>query len=400
MDISTLQGNLDFVKSLYLLKEWKDEDCRDTILEAIEECNQKIKKAFGMSLHILDEHKPSVEAVEKVVRKFPSTLSYVYEEDGCLPIQTAASTDGFEYVPVLAKEGVKHKVGGEDARGGLLRIDPKSIHESNTLQILSTVGDNGDEEYDKKDAMRVNVMKELRKLGLFVKKDIQEQKLLGLSCWKGAKQRFEYLVRWDPDALIEPIYENKSLLHSMSLESDDRIIMALKAGFEYHPNIGGLLFIKDDEGTTGLDYMFNELVGEIVMSLLYDILSPNCDYPILHHVFIKAPQHINLFMRKFRWAYHLKDHNGRTLHQTVLAAGPDIMKANDILLTTLTDNQIQTKDPITTLYPFAAMAVGEHADLESTFYLLRRQPSVMDRHSRSESNSIRNRRRKKRKVEK
>ena len=104
-------------------------------------------------------------------------------------------------------------------------------------------------------------------------------------------------------------------------------------------------------------------------------------------------------MRKFRWAYHLKDHNGRTLHQAVLAAGPDIMNANDILLTTLTDNQIQTKDPITTLYPFAAMAVGEHADLESTFYLLRRQPSVMNRHSRSESNSIRNRRRKKRKVE-
>ena len=99
-------------------------------------------------------------------------------------------------------------------------------------------------------------------------------------------------------------------------------------------------------------------------------------------------------MRKFPWAYHLKDHNGRTLHQAVLAAGPNVMNANDILLATLTDNQIQTKDPITTLYPFAAMAVGEHADLEQCYYLLRRQPSVMDKRSRAGKTHRRKKRKK------
>ena len=70
----------------------------------------------------------------------------------------------------------------------------------------------------------------------------------------------------------------------------------------------------------------------------------------------------------------------------------------ELLFATLTDNQIQEKDPVTTLFPFAAMTVGEHADIEKYFYLLRRHPSVMDKRSRAISN-IR-RRRKKQKVSK
>ena len=394
MNISTFQSNLDFIKSLYFREEWKDEECRDRILLAIEECNETIEKAFGLSMHNLWTHKPSIEAVEKVAKKFPSTLSYEDEEDGLIPIQSAAFCyASSEYVPVLAKEGVKHKVGGEDARGGLLMADPTDEDGWNTLQCLSNVGDD-----DTEDEKRLKVLKELRKSGLLLKKDIQEQNLLYHSCWEGNKMRFEYLVSWDPNTLIETRVLNKPLIHYLSSQVDDRrITMALKAGYEYHPNKGGLLFIEDNNGNIAFDSLCNKKGVEKVMSLLYDILSPNRDYPILHHVFVKAPQHISVFMRKFPWAYHLKDHNRRTLHQAVLAAGANVMKKNDMILASLTDNQIQTKDPITTLYPFAAMAVGEHADLEQCFYLLRRQPSVMDRHSRSEIESSR---RKKRRTKK
>ena len=31
--------------------------------------------------------------------------------------------DGARYIPLLAKEGVKHKLGGEDGRGGLLVVN-------------------------------------------------------------------------------------------------------------------------------------------------------------------------------------------------------------------------------------------------------------------------------------
>ena len=368
MYISTLQSNLDFIKSLYFHEGWKDEECRDTILEAVEECNEKILDAFGWSMHFLYRHRPSVEAVEKVANKFPSTLSYE-DDDGQIPIQSAAGFDGFEYVPVLAKEGMKHKVGGEDARGGLLLV------------------------YD---AKRLNVLKELRALGLLLKNDIREHCLLGCSCSELSKESFEYLVNWDPDALIETITVNKPLIHDMeNYNVQNSLHLILKAGFKYHPEIGGLLFIEDDNGTIAFDKICNDEGEKTIMNILHEILSPTQDFPILHHIFIKAPKHKELFTTKFPWAYHLKDHNGRTLQQSILAAGPDVMNVHYELFASLSDNQIQTKDPVTTLFPFAAMVVGEHADLEKCYYLLRRQPSVLERRSRTEN--IR-RRRKKRKV--
>ncbi|GFH55128.1 hypothetical protein CTEN210_11604 [Chaetoceros tenuissimus] len=406
MDIATLQSNLNFIKSLYFHEEWKDEECRYEILEAIEECNQKIEKAFGSSMHFLYEHKPSFEAVEKVVKKFPSTLSYETECDGQIPIQWAATSNrGYGYVPILAKEGVKHKVGGEDARGGMLMIDPDH-GECNTLQLLcySHVGDN--------DALlMVNVLKELRRSGILVKKDIQEHCLLRYASQKASQKRFTYLVEWDPDALMKTRYLNEPLIHGILKIPEvgrQKFAMVLEASLKHFPSIGGLLFIKDSNGTTAFDAACSKLGTEETMAMLHDILSPKCNYPILHHALVKAPEHKDLFMEKFPWAYQLKDHNGRTLQQAVLAAGPDVMKANKILFATLTDDQIRAKDPETTLYPFAAMAVGEHADLEKTFYLLRRHPSVLDLHTRTDSTTQRRHRnensgggsRKKRKVEK
>ena len=380
MNIATFQNNLDFIKSLYFHEERKDEKCKKEILDLLEEANEKIEKAFGKSMHRLWNHKPSVEALEKVVRKFPSTLSY--EDDyGRIPIQLAVVGDGFEYVPVLAKEGIKHEVGGEDARGGLLTIDPSDDNGWNTLQWLSgviTVSINGEK--------RLKVLKELRKMGVLLKKDIQEYQLLCYAC--GCKERFEYLVDWDPNALIETRYLNEPLIHS--LKQEEGLFPLLKAGFEKHPNIGGLLFIKDDTGNKALDTIFNQFGKDKVMEILHRIFSPQNNYHILHHVFIKAPEHIPTFLNKFPWATQLRDHHGRSLQQAVLAAGPKVMNANDFLFPMLTDDQIREKDPITTLYPFAAMAVGENADLEKSFYLLRRHPLVLERRSRSSSAIVAN----------
>ena len=125
MNIATFQDNLSFIKDIYSKEEWKDKKCRDAILEALEEANRKIFKAFCTSVHNLSDHKPSTKSVAKVVTKFPSTLSSL-NEDGRFPIQSAVDNDtsGLDFVVVLAKEGLKHDVGGENARGGLFTIDP------------------------------------------------------------------------------------------------------------------------------------------------------------------------------------------------------------------------------------------------------------------------------------
>ncbi|GFH44072.1 hypothetical protein CTEN210_00546 [Chaetoceros tenuissimus] len=377
MDISTFQSNLDFIKSLHFNEEWKDENCRDTILAALEEANKKIENAFGESIQRLFAHKPTAEAVEKVVKKFPSTLSYE-DVNGLIPIQKAAfGHGGFKYVPIMAKKGTENKVGGEDARGGLLLIDPSDRDEWNTLQMLSNYGAENDSEED-----AIHMLKELRKAGLLLKKDIEEQQLLKISGLNRSKKRFEYFASWDPEALINTRVGNKPLAHSIS---STRLPVFLESSFKYHPHIGGLLFIKDDDGNIAIDSMCNRFGEKKTMGILYDLLTPKSDYPILHHVFTKAPQHKDLFMEYFPWATQLRDHHGRSFQQAVLAAGPDIMNANNFLFPMLTDDQIRERDPVTTLYPFAAMAVGENADLKKSFYLLRRHPSVLERRSRSSS---------------
>ncbi|GFH44095.1 hypothetical protein CTEN210_00569 [Chaetoceros tenuissimus] len=392
MDISTFHSNLDFIKSLYFNEEWKDEDCKKQILEAIEECNEKIEQSFGESLHKLHEHEPSFEAVEKVVQKFPSTLSYADEEDGMIPIQTAATGDGgLEYVSILAKEGSENKVGGEDARGGLLMIDPSDEDGWNTLQMLCNYYDDDDDDDD-----AVQMLKELRQAGLLLKGDIRQYELLNISCYKQSQKRFEYFANWDPDALIDTRVGNKPLAHSIDSQ---QLLVFLESSFKYHPDLGGLLFEKDDDGNIAFDTMCDEIGTKKTMTVLYELLTPKSDYPILHHIFTNAPQHKELFMKYFPWATQLKDHHGRTLQQAVLAAGPNVMNEHDYLFAMLTDDQIREKDPVTTLYPFAAMAVGEHADLKKSFYLLRRHPSVLDRRARANTDrqSI-SRRRKKRKT--
>ncbi|GFH43956.1 hypothetical protein CTEN210_00430 [Chaetoceros tenuissimus] len=410
MDISTFVNNLDFIKDIYFREEWKDKECRDTILAAIEEANKKILDAFGESMHRLHEHKPSIEAVEKVVKKFPSTLSYGNKEfNDRLPIHTAVGCfdtdyEATEYVPVLIKEGLKHQVGGEETRGGLLMEDPYDPDDNwNTLQGLCYHTN-----HDSDSASRLAAVKELRKMGLLVKKDIVEHDLLYKSLDNGGCDVFDYLVEWDPDALIHPRLGNQEpLLHSV-VYSEDGMIKLLEAGFKYHPDKGGeFLFVEDSNGASNLDFLLSDNYEYDILGILHDILLPTKDYPILHHIFTKAPQHKEVFANKFPWAGHLRDHNGRSLHQVLLAAGPEVMNENKILFAMLTDNQIREKDPVTTLYPFAAMAVGEYADLEKCFYLLRRHPSVMDNRSRANSDTSRSRansavrrRKKKRKVSK
>ncbi|GFH57203.1 hypothetical protein CTEN210_13679 [Chaetoceros tenuissimus] len=389
-EISALQSNVEFLKSYNFQEGWVDGELLLKILQKVQKFNSDFDAPFEKSLHRLGKYKPSMDAVEKLVKKFPSALSY-QDEDGQIPIQTAANDDGFEYVPLLAKEGFKHKVGGEHARGGLLKVDDDG---RNILQLLLDPDLEVVNVENNNAAKRLDVLKELQRLRLLLPKDVQEHSLLQFAC--SNYERFEFLVSLDPDALAKTKVGNVPLIHYMRRE-DNSIRLLLKAGFEHHPNIGGLLFIEDDNGTSAFESLCDEHGEEKMMNILHGILSPKRDFPILHHVFIKAQQHKQLFTKKFPWAYHLKDHDGRTLQQSILAAGPEVMNVHDELFASLTDDQIQMKDPVTTLFPFAAMAVGEHADLEKCFYMLLRQPSVLENRPRATRNEPR---RKKRKVSK
>ncbi|GFH54603.1 predicted protein [Chaetoceros tenuissimus] len=128
----------------------------------------------------------------------------------------------------------------------------------------------------------------------------------------------------------------------------------IKAGFKYFPDIGGILFLKDRKGISVLDYAL-ETFGEA-----------------------KAKKHKDLFLQWFPWAYHIQDHNGRSLHQEVIAKACHTVKGDAYFFATLSETQLKEKDPVTMLCLFAVSAVGKRADLNTCFLLLSRQPSVLE----------------------
>ena len=142
-----------FYKSIHDLHSVRfslEKDYAAELAEILKRAAKDISDHTGKFLHDLYAHvkKPDEDILRTMISASPSSLSYM-DEDDCLPILTAAFyPDSVRYVPFLAKEGVKYKVGGEDGRGGLLVHNPV-YNTMNTLQSLA---------YGK---VYVDVMKEL-----------------------------------------------------------------------------------------------------------------------------------------------------------------------------------------------------------------------------------------------
>ena len=77
----------------------------------------------GEFLHNLSEKKHSQAHVQSIINVFPSSLSH--KKDGRLPVQKAACYKvSLSFIPLLAYEGNRLNVGGDDSHGGLLNIVP------------------------------------------------------------------------------------------------------------------------------------------------------------------------------------------------------------------------------------------------------------------------------------
>ena len=132
--LATTKCSLDkFIKTIGTFQSMKDDldedyytDLEEIVNNVEEIVNNAMKKMsdrtgkYLHSLHELDDKKPDEDTLQKIIDNVPSCLSYK-DEDGWLPIYSAVHfKESVHYVPLLAKEGVKHNVGGDDARGGLI----------------------------------------------------------------------------------------------------------------------------------------------------------------------------------------------------------------------------------------------------------------------------------------
>lgn len=76
--------------------------------------------------------------------------------------------------------------------------------------------------------------------------------------------------------------------------------------------------------------------------------------------------------------YHLRDENGQTATQVMFSTNREFLHDNPTCWIHQTTDQLEEKDPKTTLRPFASVAYGMLGDLDLSYQILRMHPSVID----------------------
>ena len=375
----------------------KDKEFFNDLEQVLKTANKGFTNATGNALHRLNETKPSIDTVKELIQGIPDALSFLDEEDQ-LPIQSAVwDMNTVKYIPILAKEGIKHEVGGRGMRGGLLVRDPDE-EETNTLELLVTLGVSDcqvlinlgdDDDPIRCDPAFLGALKELRKDNLFLKKDIKDHHLLFWSCNPDSKMRFAYLADWDPDCLIttglvtsETIYlpMSHAIIEYYSEDSLTHFTMYFQTALKHHPQHLGMLFQKDDSGKTLFERAINKYGEEKCFNVIKQYIPTDSKLPILHHVVKNAPKYMNDFAIHYLSAMYLRDEDGRTLTQATIASGSKTLKNDTMFFGKMTDDEIAELDPVTKQYPFLTCAACESSDLSTIYALMLRNPSLLEKY--------------------
>jgi hypothetical protein len=190
MSATTKSGFDQFIKIIGTFQSMKDdldEDYYSDLEVIVNNAMKQVSDRTGDYLHNLaqlGDKNPDEDTLLKIIDNVPSSLSYENGEYDWFPIFTAAiCKESVQFVPLLAKEGVKHNVGGDDARGGVIGYN-------NELKQLSCTGDSSETH----DPLYLDVMKKLKESKLLLREDIQDHDLLYFACNPITPMRFEYLA--------------------------------------------------------------------------------------------------------------------------------------------------------------------------------------------------------------
>jgi hypothetical protein len=388
----------DFFKTIGTIQSMKNNLGNvyyDGIKEILEDAKKKVSAHTGKCLHDLDKTKPDKETLQKMIAAVPLALSHPNGKDR-LPIQLAAwSRYSVGYVPLLAKEGITHQVGGHDNRGGLLVGDPRATNDKkNVLPLLANI--KNDTNPVPNEIAYLNTMMELRESNLLLKEDIQEYDFLYYSCHPGAQLRFDYFADWDAEGLKNHQRGGLPIAHALIKDWPiEYFEVFLKAALKHYPQDLGLLFQKDSDGKTACEGAFDKYGKDETMKAIGECIPfDDPKLPILHHVVKDAPQFMNDFAFRYPSAGYLRDEQGRTLLQASIACGTKTYKNDAMFFIRMRDEQIREIDPGTDLYPFMVLASDQTSDLSAVNYLLRRNPSLAHSGNKSVSKGGRKKKRK------
>jgi hypothetical protein len=214
----------------------------------------------------LDSDRDTEAEVEAIIRVFPEVLTKLKydDEDGSFyyPIELLAfahNEDGkwqcnvkaVSFIPLLLRLAIELGLYEEDERGGLLCEDV--LHhlmasDSPKLEL------HNQEHHESVDTKYLQVLIQLRKLGVLKKEDIQRYGLLHILCRcpYSAEKRFRFMVEWDPSTLTQTNEYGWLPIHCTSEESSIRgLELVFEYGIRYFPKKKGIsLLFKKNKGHT------------------------------------------------------------------------------------------------------------------------------------------------------
>ena len=352
------------------------------IARILQRAAKDIADHTGKFLHDIPfGEKPDDHTLETMISASPTSLCY-RNDKGQYPIHSAATNCLIvSCVPSLVKEGLKHNLGGEGMRGGLLIEDPNDEHGSNPLEQLGRQWNRPRmHEFDKS---FLDVMKKLREAKLITKNDMRDHDVFYyvlVGCCRSRKQRFDFLYDWCPEGLKDYRYENLPMIHALIKHKfKSSFVKILEVAFTNHKEGVDLLFQTDDDGITACERAVDQFGSDETMEVIgKHIPIGNPQFPILHHVAKHAPKLLNDFLIRYTSDGYSKDVDGRNLDQTILASGKTTFQNSGMyFIRTLSDEQVGEIDPVTKLYPFMVAASGETSDLSAVYVLMGRNPSLV-----------------------
>lgn len=238
-----------------------------------------------------DFDRDSIEGVEAAIETFPSVLarrdkaapwSYPIEKQAhSLRDDTfRVNVHAVSFLPLLARLGDRHGLFREEDRAGLLIDDDAGF---NALHRLVGNSDNdvedGDEEHHELvDVRCVDAMGKLRETGHMKKTDVREYDLLQTLCRSSvfAERRFLFLSGWDPDALRHVDDDGDSPLQcAAEFQSIEGFKTVLDVVIRYFPRKEGikLLFQTNCDGATPFETACLRHGRENVMEIVESVLT-------------------------------------------------------------------------------------------------------------------------------
>ncbi|GFH56808.1 predicted protein [Chaetoceros tenuissimus] len=237
----------------------------------------------------------------------------------------------------------------------------------------------------------MTLLKALFEKGLLKKQDISNYNLLYYSCCgESSESTFQYLVDLNPEALLSASSlgsRSRSRSYRMSLfhaliDSDSKssdlsvnesFKRCLKYSFKHYPD----LLFETRLGSTALTRAQDQFEEAELISMLRSVFKEEAGIPFLHEVIVHQPTDYNKFLAWFPWMNRLRDKDGRTVTQKILTSAK-ALRVHPMVWVNLSTDQLEEKDPATTLRPFAAIAAGKDSDLNLSYQILRQHPSVID----------------------